>query len=55
MLYAASMEAMYKPEEFRTYDLGKMKKGWLEWNEAVLKDYTDLGGKGTPPLPELPH
>jgi hypothetical protein len=55
MLYANSMEAMYKPEKFRTYDLGDMKKGWLEWNETVLKDYTDLGGKGTPPLPKLPQ
>jgi hypothetical protein len=54
MLYVNSMDAMYKPERFRTYDLADMKKGWFEWNEAVLKDYTELGGKGLPPPPKLP-
>jgi hypothetical protein len=54
MLYVNSMDGMYKPERFRTYDLADMKKGWFQWNESVLKDYRELGGKGIPPLPKLP-
>lgn len=53
MHYVESMDAMYHTEKFRTYDLSDMKKGWREWDTQVLKDYTDLGGKGVPKMPSL--
>ena len=52
MRYVDSMDAMYKPDQFRTYDLKDI--GWHVWDKAVLKEYYDLGGIGTPPLATLP-
>lgn len=54
MHYATSMDAMYHPERFRTYDLTEMEAGWRSWDQEVLKDYQVLGGQGVPPLPEWP-
>ena len=41
-----SMDAMYLPDEFRTYEFQDI--GWHFWDEAVRKEFTDLGGVGRP-------
>jgi Putative Ig domain len=50
--YVTAMDALYLPDNFRTYELKDI--GWNHWNTAVLKEYRDLGGSGTPNLPTLP-
>jgi hypothetical protein len=52
MHYVDLMDAMYIPDQFRTYDLEEI--GWHFWDKAVLKEYHDLGGSGIPPLATLP-
>lgn len=52
MHYANSMESTYKPDRFRTYDLSKI--GWHFYDRDHLKEFSDLGGVGTPALPALP-
>lgn len=51
VVYVHAMNDMYIPGKFRTYDLSA---GWLTFVPHVLKEYTDLGGVGTPALPTLP-
>jgi hypothetical protein len=52
MYYVNGMDALYLPDDFRTYEL--KKEGWHHWDSAVLKEFHDLGGSGTPALPTLP-
>ncbi len=52
MYYVNAMESMYEAEDFRTYEVKNL--GWHFWDKSVLAEYHDLGGSGTPPLPQLP-
>lgn len=45
MAYSRSMEAIYKPDSFRNLAIAP---DWKYADAAVLKEYTDLGGKGIP-------
>jgi len=45
MSYSRSMEATYKPDSFRNLAIAP---DWKYADAAVLKEYTDLGGKGVP-------
>jgi len=45
MAYSRSMEATYKPDSFRNLAIAP---DWKYADAAVLKEYTDLGGKGIP-------
>lgn len=45
MSYSRSMEATYKPDSFRNLAIAP---DWKYADAAVLKEYTDLGGKGIP-------
>ena len=53
MHYINAMEALYNPEDFRTYQVKSL--GWRHWDKSVLAEFQELGGVGTPPLPELPE
>ncbi len=52
MRYVNTMESLYIAEDFRTYEIKAL--GWHFWDKAVLKEYANLGGIGTPELPKLP-
>ena len=45
MSYSRSMDATYKPDSFRNLAIAP---DWKYADAAVLKEYTDLGGKGIP-------
>jgi Putative Ig domain len=53
MHYINAMEALYNPEDFRTYEVKTL--GWRHWDKSVLAEYQELGGEGTPPIPALPE
>jgi hypothetical protein len=46
MAYSRSMGSTYRTDSFRNLSL---TPDWAYADAAVLKEYTDLGGKGTPP------
>jgi hypothetical protein len=50
--YIAAMKSLYIAEDFRTYGLASL--GWDYWNNAVKKEYTDLGGTAALVLPPVP-
>ncbi|MBB5031034.1 hypothetical protein [Prosthecobacter vanneervenii] len=49
MAYSRSMEATYLPDSFRNLEIAP---DWKYADAAVLKEYTDLGGKGVPEFEE---
>jgi hypothetical protein len=51
MAYTRSMEATYKPDSFRNVTI---TPDWKYADAAVLKEYTDLGGAGTPDCQGIP-
>ena len=51
MAYSRSMEATYLPDSFRNLAIAP---DWKYADAAVLKEYTDLGGKGVPDCNAIP-
>lgn len=51
MAYSRSMEAIYRTDSFRNLSI---TPDWKFADEAVLKEYVDLGGEGIPPCNSAP-